>query len=210
VLRLAVDDPAAAVLVLQVVPIGIVAAAWGYWAGLSLAAASMAALAAWATVNEVELGVVGYLVRGAVFATAGLAPALWRGAREAAESTPDLVLALPPSLEAPGLARGALERFERALSPDRLYEAKLLTTELVTNAVKHGRITEGVELRATLTDDALRVDVRDEGRVVRPTSHDLAPQGVGGIGLHVVDLLSTRWAVRHHGSRAWFEIGRRD
>ena len=209
--RLQVDDPAAAVLVLQVLPVGIVAACYGLMAGAVLAALSMAAVVVWATANGVELGAVGYLVRGAVFGAAALAPALGRGdpgVRDAVEAS-DVVVTLPRSLEALTLARDALGRFYGALSPLRLYEAKLLTTELVANAIRHGSVGP-VELRATLGRDSLRVDVGEEGRELLPELPELAARDFGGLGLHVVDSVSARWGARHGGSRAWFEIDRRD
>ena len=210
--RLQVDDPAAAVLVLQVLPVGIVAACYGLMAGAVLAALSMAAVVVWATANGVELGAVGYLVRGAVFGAAALAPALSRGeprVRDAVEASSHVVVRLPRSLEALTLARDALGRFDGALSPLRLYEAKLLTTELVANAIRHGSVGP-VELRATLGRDSLRVDVGEQGRELLPELPEPAARDFGGLGLQVVDSVSTRWGARHGGSRAWFEIDRLD
>ncbi len=48
-----------------------------------------------------------------------------------------LTLTFPASAEAPQLARRSLDRLEGSLDGDRLYELRLLVTELVTNSVRH-------------------------------------------------------------------------
>jgi anti-sigma regulatory factor (Ser/Thr protein kinase) len=85
---------------------------------------------------------------------------------------------------------------------------ELLTSELVTNAVRHGASDphESILLHAKRTDGAVRVEVCDEG-----TGFDAAPeQGnllePGGHGLLLVETLAERWGVkRGRPNCVWFE-----
>ena len=63
-----------------------------------------------------------------------------------------LVQELPRAPEAPGEARRALSGwYGTVLTVDELYKAKLLVSELVTNAVLHGR--GRITLRSHVDDD---------------------------------------------------------
>jgi anti-sigma regulatory factor (Ser/Thr protein kinase) len=82
----------------------------------------------------------------------------------------------------------------------------LAVSELMTNAVTHGRGPIAVSLAATA--DRVRVDVGDEGGgtpVMRPPdpTHRLA----GGWGLRLVNALADNWGIDTHGQRTtvWFE-----
>jgi anti-sigma regulatory factor (Ser/Thr protein kinase) len=82
--------------------------------------------------------------------------------------------------------------------------AKLLASELVTNAVRHG---EGmIRLRVDLDERRLLVEVMDEGtgfqHVVR--GEDL-PQA-GGWGLGLVESESSHWGIRPGTTNVWFEL----
>lgn len=93
-------------------------------------------------------------------------------------------------------------------------------SELVTNAVTHGRAARGsrVLVAYRLTDECVRVDVRDwAGGTPRPSRSPLSGQGAGagagalaerGRGLAVVATLADRWGVvpRVIGKSVWFEI----
>jgi anti-sigma regulatory factor (Ser/Thr protein kinase) len=81
----------------------------------------------------------------------------------------------------------------------------LLTTEIVSNAVRHAVGSVCLEL-ALLRDGNLRVEVRDgcpDAPVVRRSN----PGGVGGHGLAIVETLARRWGVeRYEDSKVvWFE-----
>ncbi|HUA70919.1 MAG TPA: ATP-binding protein [Solirubrobacteraceae bacterium] len=70
---------------------------------------------------------------------------------------------LPHTVLAPGIARRSLaDWLAPAVDDDELDTARLLVSELVTNAVIHGR--GEITLRATLDEDRLLVEVIDEGR----------------------------------------------
>lgn len=71
-LRLAVSNPIEAVGFLYVIPISLLAAEHGLRGGLGTAAAAIALTIAWAVVQDVPLGVIGYLSRAATFASVGI------------------------------------------------------------------------------------------------------------------------------------------
>ncbi len=87
--------------------------------------------------------------------------------------------------------------------------AELLTSELVTNAVKHGASDphESILLSAHWEDSKVRVEVCDEGL----TSFEADDGGTdlmepGGNGLVLVDALASRWGVdRGQPKCVWFE-----
>jgi anti-sigma regulatory factor (Ser/Thr protein kinase) len=118
-----------------------------------------------------------------------------------------LELKLARDAAAPGIARRTVaDAFAGSLEHDQLDTAKLLTTELVTNAVLHGRGT--IVMRAKLTDDCVRIEVIDEGggfeREIRERSFDR----LGGWGLAIVDAEASRWGVHEGTTHVWFELER--
>jgi two-component sensor histidine kinase len=86
--------------------------------------------------------------------------------------------------------------------------AQLLVTELVTNSVRHGGRRDGdhVEVRVSLEEDRLRVEVRDEGGGVGPL--EPLSSSEGGFGLLFVNSLADRWGSerRPNGTTVWFEL----
>jgi len=91
-------------------------------------------------------------------------------------------------------------------------DAELLASELVTNAVRHGRPL--IRLTVAVEDHAITVRVFDAGRrrpVVQP---DVGPDVPSGRGLLMVDLVATAWGVESEpgaeGKTVWFRLEERE
>jgi len=87
----------------------------------------------------------------------------------------------------------------------RLEDGELALSELVTNAVLHGR--DPIILRLVRTDHCVRVEVGD-GSPVSPSFSMLDPTAVTGRGLMLISAASDRWGVEPdpQGKRVWFEL----
>ena len=116
---------------------------------------------------------------------------------------------LTPDVDAPGVARRLLrDWFAPVLADGTLTVARLLVSELVTNAVRHGR--GAITLRAQMFERRLFVEVIDEGDGFEDDLRERESQAseAGGWGLSVVDAESSRWGLRRGGSHVWFELER--
>jgi anti-sigma regulatory factor (Ser/Thr protein kinase) len=114
---------------------------------------------------------------------------------------------LPRASEAPGCARLRLEEwFAAELDQAGLGTAKLLASELVTNAVLHG--AGEITLRAALDDDRLLVEVIDQGSGFERVVGEQNFEKIGGWGLHIVDTEASRWGVHEGTTHVWFELER--
>lgn len=84
--------------------------------------------------------------------------------------------------------------------------AQLLTSELVTNAVRHAR-SEDVDVTVRQEDEAVRVEVHDSSREP-PTPREAGPEAESGRGLQLVAALSRAWGVKPipTGKTVWFEL----
>lgn len=139
--------------------------------------------------------------------------ALENGARSGhveAAGTVELTLELPPNAESARAAREALAPLGERLEGARLETVRLLVTELVTNAVKHGEPGDApVKVKVTLNQGAVRVEVSDSGPGFEPPPRRDEPLvAPSGWGLYLVDRLADRWGVDSAaGSAVWFEIG---
>ena len=134
-----------------------------------------------------------------------LAHGTWRGDLEW-QSQSDL----PGDETAPFAARRAAEEaLAGTLDGDRLAAIDLLVTELVSNAVRHGRpLPDGsLGLHIGLDSGCVRVEVSDDGPGFTPGQP--SPYGEGGYGLFLVDELAVRWGVSTaRGTCVWFELAR--
>ena len=83
--------------------------------------------------------------------------------------------------------------------------AKLLTTEIATNAARHGK--EPIELSIELQEEDLRVSVFDHGSGFDPESLP-GPSETGGRGIPLLKSLSSEWGVdlQEDGTEVWFRI----
>jgi anti-sigma regulatory factor (Ser/Thr protein kinase) len=104
-------------------------------------------------------------------------------------------------------ARRLVAGYLREQGDDDGEVAVLLVSELVTNAILHGRAP--LELRAQALGSAVRVEVQDQDPARPPVlRHDVDLTEVGGRGLQLVDTLADRWgwAERDGGKVVWFEL----
>lgn len=103
-----------------------------------------------------------------------------------------IALDLPRAPAAVQFARSELRRLEGELSTARLGELQLVVTELLTNAVEHGR-------------GAIRLDV--ETRLGSVRGEVAGPDQASGSGLPVVAALASAWGIRPDAAAVWFRLG---
>ncbi len=97
---------------------------------------------------------------------------------------------------APGAARkSVIERLDDQLARDRLSDAALIVSELVTNSVLHANVGPDQTLTVELTrlEDRLRISVADPGSQVEPRLRQPELRSPGGFGLFLVDELAVAW-----------------
>jgi anti-sigma regulatory factor (Ser/Thr protein kinase) len=120
-------------------------------------------------------------------------------------------LRLPADSIAPALARAGLRSVTRGLPDRAAADLALLTTEIVSNAVRHASRSPGDEiiLRVAADDDIVRVEVVDGGELFEPLPAG-GPWDVrsDGWGLYLVDALAKAWGIEEeaNGKRVWFEL----
>jgi anti-sigma regulatory factor (Ser/Thr protein kinase) len=116
-----------------------------------------------------------------------------------------LTVQLPRARTAPRLARARLAEFQHGLPSERLCDAELLLSELVSNAVKYGDGDIGVSFERD--DGRFRTEVVDQGHgliaALRGRSDAQTP---GGWGLPLVQTLSDRWGAHEGSTHVWFEF----
>lgn len=115
---------------------------------------------------------------------------------------------LPKDPLSAGRARRFIRDFCAAaeLGEELCEKAALLVSELVTNAITHGRS------RATLVAErpgvCLRVAVLDTDLDLAPGAGDRGPDAESGRGLRIVAAVADRWGVEAtgEGKAVWFEL----
>ena len=117
-------------------------------------------------------------------------------------------LTLPAEPRAAAVARSHVR--DLPLDAETLEVVSLLVTELVTNAVRHGRVADGTCISVHLSvveDDLVRVAVVNDGPTFEPTPRTRDVDTAGGLGLQLVDQLADRWGVDGNGeTRVWLEV----
>lgn len=124
------------------------------------------------------------------------------------ESVTELRRTLPPVPESATVARWLVTDLLRDVVPeDPRDTAALLTTELVSNAIRHTR--DELTLTVRLEAGTLRVGVSDSSHR-RPHLVRVGGRDTSGRGLHLVEALADRWGVdaegRGMGKTVWFEL----
>ncbi|MEW2567840.1 ATP-binding protein [Streptomyces sp. NPDC047070] len=96
-----------------------------------------------------------------------------------------------------GVVRAGLSCWER---PALIADAELLVTELVTNALRHGRGDVGVRL--SFVNGHLRIEVRDGSPEV-PEPQAASSLDEGGRGLFLVEAIADDWGISDDGFITW-------
>lgn len=118
------------------------------------------------------------------------------------------VFSLAPSRRAPAQARAAVRAFaENVVGEETAGTAELLVSELVTNALTHGRGTITVHMEHGAS--GLLVTVCDD-EPAHPQVPPQVPLALGGRGLRMVEVLADSWGVtpadRGPGKGVWFRL----
>jgi len=116
----------------------------------------------------------------------------------------ETVLTFDRTSDAP---REARRQVREVAPPDRVEDATLLVSELVTNAVRYGP-EERIRLIVSENGEAMRFTVHDAGLGPLPAMRAEDDPEPGGHGLRLVDALADRWGVERGSTRVWFELDR--
>ena len=120
-----------------------------------------------------------------------------------------LELTLPPEAESIAKARSKVcAAIEPGLANGASDTLRLLVSEVVTNAVRHGGNGHPVQLHASWNAE-VRVEVCDQGEGFTPTPRIGDLNEPGGFGLFLVGRLADRWGVEtNDGTTVWFVLRR--
>lgn len=154
-------------------------------------------------VGYVEKGLAPAVILDEVMAAAGLL-AVVRKVLD--ESRRQLSGDIESGYEARLMVAEALARWDEREPED---DVELLVTELVANAVLHGRTAP--EVVVLLLPDAIRVEVADDSSEM-PKLRKVTLEETSGRGIALVDQLASRWGAdpgADGGKTVWFEIDRR-
>ena len=121
------------------------------------------------------------------------------------------VLRLTGAVDESGRARAFVARRLDGLPADLCDDALLLTSELVSNVVRHGEVPARLEL--TVSGGELRIVVHDSSSVLPPLAHENArvdTTAASGRGLIIVTAIARAWGVSTEpgvvGKGVWVEL----
>ena len=97
---------------------------------------------------------------------------------------------------------------ESQTDPDTLGDIELVVSELVTNAVRHGPGAVITLRLVTEADGAVSGEVVDQGDGVVSIRKQELGQTEGGLGLPIVDTLTSSWGVYPGSTHVWFRFDR--
>ena len=120
------------------------------------------------------------------------------------------VISLPSDASAAAVARQFVEDNRDHIRPDLIEDAQVLVSEVVTNAVLHGR--PQITLLVRVDQPSIGVAVADSGDNLPAKPQGAPPPSQpSGRGLMIVDALASAWGVTPHpdplpGKIVWFEL----
>jgi anti-sigma regulatory factor (Ser/Thr protein kinase) len=119
---------------------------------------------------------------------------------------------LPAEEIAPALAREGIRRAIAHLPEHVVANLQLLTTELVSNAVRYASPNVGDEVFVRIAaDENIRVEVVDRGDLfVTRSPHEPIDDRTSGWGLDLVAAIAGSWGIAAEGvgKMVWFELSR--
>ena len=119
-------------------------------------------------------------------------------------------LRLTSNSEAISAARHSLDEFKGLLPPEKLEDVRLVVSELVTNSVRHARLSpeEQISLTVAVSAGSVCGRVCDPGPGFEvPSEPSPRPDLRGGWGLPIIEMISDRWGVeRNNHTCVWFEL----
>ncbi|WP_328666084.1 ATP-binding protein [Streptomyces sp. NBC_00322] len=121
--------------------------------------------------------------------------------RQEALNNPEVVRRWARHPRCVSLARVELRKILAVWGLTRIEDAALVVlSELITNAVRHARVSPGreIETRYQLTCDGVRVEVHDSADGW-PQKRDADSDSEGGRGLVLVSALADQWGVSERG-----------
>jgi anti-sigma regulatory factor (Ser/Thr protein kinase) len=122
----------------------------------------------------------------------------------------DFVFSLEPDPHAPAEARRRLcAALPAGLPQELLDDILLLTTELVTNSVRHAPTVPAgsVDVSVCYLPTAIRVEVADDGAGFSHVPQRPGRLAEGGRGLFLVEVLADRWGMADaDNTTVWYEL----
>ena len=115
---------------------------------------------------------------------------------------------LPHDVRAAAQARSLAREVVGQLSPERADDFVLMTSEILTNAVRHARPEDDgrISLRFELEPHVMRAIVTDGGDDIT-FQNATFDSSTKCHGLQLMDLLASRWGLSRDGTKAvWFEV----
>lgn len=100
-----------------------------------------------------------------------------------------------------------IELAEPFVAASRIADLRLVISEVITNAVRHGGSGDML-VAVTPKQGYLCVQVTDTGDGFAPRPRAFEPDDDGGFGLFLVERLTRRWGLTREDSntRVWFEF----